>query len=88
MQRSLNKQSFMVMSTDGDIPILAGDHCISMKEFTKDGSITLVSTSLETLQSARSHLTSDPNEFPNSPAKHPLFEGISNHRVCHWRTLQ
>jgi len=66
MQRSLDKQSFMVMSTDGDIPILVGDHCIAMKEFTKDGSITLVSTSLATLQSARSHLTSDPDEFPST----------------------
>ena len=81
MQRSLDKQSFMVMSTDGDIPILVGDHCIAMKEFTKDGSITLVSTSLATLQSARSHLTSVPDEFPITPAKHPLFEGIDNRKV-------
>jgi hypothetical protein len=52
-----------------------------MKEFTKDGPITLVSTSLETLQLARSHLTDDTDEFPISPAKHPLFEGIGNHKV-------
>jgi len=45
----------MVMSSDVDIPIIAGDKCISIKEFTRDGNIEIVSTSKDTINKFWNH---------------------------------
>jgi hypothetical protein len=47
--RFLNKESLMAMTTDSNIPIVAGDDFIAIKEYAKDGKITIVSTSKATL---------------------------------------
>lgn len=75
----LNKQAVMVVTRDCDIPFLAGDCCIAIKGFTK-GKYELVSTSESTLKNAMQHL-SKKNNAKFHPAKHPVFDGIKDHRL-------
>jgi len=55
MGRAISGETLMVMSSDVDIPIIAGDKCISIKEFTRDGNIEIVSTSKDTINKFWNH---------------------------------
>ena len=54
MGRAVSGETLMVMTSDADtdIPIIAGDCCVAIKEFTKVGAIKIVSTSNQTLVNA------------------------------------
>jgi hypothetical protein len=47
--RFLNGETLMAITSDSDMPILAGDEFISLKAFVKDGNMSMVSTSKSTL---------------------------------------
>ena len=69
----------MALTQDTDIPLLAGDCCISINVFTK-GSYSIVSTSAKAIQNAMLHLSADTKaEFRIAPV--PLFDGIADCRV-------
>ena len=72
----------MVESSEADIPLICGDNCIALKEFTRDGALELVSTSLETLSKAFRHLSDKAkgHNFVKEPP-YPIFEGVSDHKT-------
>ena len=73
-----NKAS-MVMSKDADIPILCGDCCIEIKEFTKGG-CEIVCTSESTLKNVMKYLPKETNAVLNK-AECPIFDGIQTPRL-------
>ena len=78
MGRSISGATLMIVSSDADIPIITGDDCIAIKEFTKDGGIELVCTSGSTLRHALSFLSDEDRRHTTfHPAEHPIFEGVS-----------
>ena len=67
----------MVMSRDSDIPILAGDKCIAVKEFMKDEEIEIVSIAIETIINAQNQLDDiDKQHTIIKHAKNPIFDGV------------
>lgn len=77
----INWAAVMVMTKDSDIPIIAGDCCISIKSFTK-GKFEIVCTSQATLNHALSHLSEASKEKVQfKAAVNPVFEGICNVRL-------
>ena len=54
--RFINGETLMAITNDSDIPILGGDDFIALKEYSKDGNMTLVSTSKATLAKAMEYL--------------------------------
>lgn len=89
MGRSASGKSLMVMTNDADIPILTGDSCIAIKEYTKDGMIKLVTTSSITMNYIRKCLADAQMGLPeeekacpkHTPAKYPIFEGVGDRHV-------
>ena len=82
MGHSVNRQSLMAMTSDADIPCLSGDCCIAVKDFTTDGKIQLVCTSETTLKNAMEYLSEDAEKrITYTPAKHPIFENVSDMKV-------
>ena len=73
-----NKAS-MVMSKDADIPILCGDCCIEIKQFTKGG-CEIVCTSESTLKNVMKYLPKETNAVLNK-AECPIFDGIQTPRL-------
>jgi len=59
MGRVVTMSTVMVMTSDADIPVLSGDNCIAIKDFTKERNIQIVSTSGETLRNAMGFLSMD-----------------------------
>ncbi len=75
----LNNNAIMLMTKDTDIPILAGDCCMGINEFTKNR-CQIVSTSESTLKFVMSLL--QPMPVANfKPAIKPIFDGIQNPRL-------
>mmetsp|Transcript_2837 Transcript_2837/g.5150 ORF Transcript_2837/g.5150 Transcript_2837/m.5150 type:complete len:472 (-) Transcript_2837:1596-3011(-) len=82
MGRSISGVTLMIVSSDADIPIIAGDDCIAIKEFTKDGGIEVVCTSRSTLCHALSFLSDEDRRHTTfHPAEHPIFEGVSDRKL-------
>ena len=76
--RYLSGKSQLVMSNDGDMPVIFGDSCIAIKKFTGD-KLTISSTSKETLEEAKSCLSeASQSKVKLVSPKHPIFEGISD----------
>jgi len=50
MGGSINSDSLLFQSSDADIPFIAGDEYLALKEFTIEGYLGLFSTLLITLQ--------------------------------------
>ena len=72
----IDRAAVMVMTKDSDIPIIAGDCCISIKSFTK-GKFEIVCTSEATLNHALSYLSEASKEKVQfKAAVNPVFEGI------------
>ncbi|KAL3771525.1 hypothetical protein ACHAWU_003700 [Discostella pseudostelligera] len=79
--QSINQNAVMVMTKDSDIPIIAGDDCISIKSFTK-GKYEIVSTSESTLKHAMSYLPeASKQRVQFNAAANPVFDGVSNVRL-------
>ncbi len=75
----LNNDAIMSMTKDTDIPILAGDCCMVINEFTKNKD-QIISTSESTLTFAMSLL--QPTSVANfKPAIKSIFDGIQNPRL-------
>jgi len=53
MGRSINGEALIIMSSDADIPIIASDDCLSLKAFTQDGKMELVSTCRATIENVQ-----------------------------------
>ncbi len=82
MDRSAQKKSLIVISTNADIPIITGDCCIAMNEFPiKRGVFKLVSTAEVSLTAAKNHL-SNPRKYSINKPKQLLFEGIHGCKLC------
>lgn len=63
-----------LLMQDTDIPLLAGDCCISINVFTK-GTYLIVSTSAKAIKNVMLHLLADTKaEFKLAPI--PLFDGL------------
>jgi hypothetical protein len=68
-----------LLTQDTDIPLLAGDCCISINVFTK-GTYLIVSTSAKAIKNVMLHLLADTKvEFKLAPI--PLFDGLVDCRV-------
>ena len=52
MGRVVAMSTVMVMTSDADIPVLSGDNCIAIKDFTKESNIQIASTSREIIKNA------------------------------------
>ena len=79
MGRCASGLTIMIVSSDADIPIILGNNCIVIKEFTKEGSIELVCTSENTLGNALAFLSDDDmKHITVHPAMHPIFDSVSN----------
>ena len=80
--RFVNGKTLMAITSDSDMPIVAGDSFIALKDFTKDGKMTLVSTSKDTLQLAFIHLPEESKEFVRiENASCPIFEGVQSRKM-------
>lgn len=75
----IDNKASMVMSRDADIPILCGDDCIEIKEFT-GGKFEIVCTSESTLESAMKYLPKE-TKARLIKAECPLFDGIKSPRL-------
>jgi hypothetical protein len=75
----INGTAVMTMTRNSDIPIIAGDCCISIRTFTK-GNYEIVSTSQKTLWKAKPTLAADSKATFNQTAI-PLFKGVANLRL-------
>ena len=89
MGRVVSGTSMMVMTNDADIPILAGDSCVTVKEYTKDGAVELVTTSRATLEyiihclaCAQINLPEEEKGHPTPQyAAFPIFDGITDRHL-------
>ena len=82
ISRSVDGLTLMTITADADIPLMARDHCIAMKEFAIDGKITIVSTSKATLEIATSYLSQkDKEHITFVPAKFSLFENANDQKL-------
>jgi hypothetical protein len=75
----VSRQAMMSMTTDTDIPIIAGDCCMSISGFTKNR-YTITCVSAATLKNAMSFLPGE-SKATFSPAEFPFFEGVMHHRL-------
>jgi hypothetical protein len=80
--RLINGESLMAITSDSDIPILAGGDFVALKVFTKDGSMTMVCTTKATLQNLVKFLPDDSLSCVKlEDAKCPVFEGVESRRM-------
>jgi hypothetical protein len=80
--RFISGESLMAITSDSDIPILAGGDFVSLKDFTKDGSMTMVSTTKATLQNLIKFLPDDSlSRVKLEDAVCPIFEGVESRRM-------
>ena len=80
VQRFLSKESLMAFTNDSDIPIVAGDDFIAVKEYKMDGKMTLVSTCKTTLERVVNYLP-DGSNAKLEEAVCPLFENVSSRKL-------
>ena len=82
VDRFLKKKSIMALTRDSDMPIVAGDAFMGVKDYTKDESMTIVSTSKATLDNAMKYL---PDESKDRvmlvDAVCPIFEGVKSRKL-------
>ena len=82
VDRFLKKESIMALTRDSDMPIVAGDAFMGVKDYTKDESMTIVSTSKATLDNAMKYL---PDESKDRvmlvDAVCPIFEGVKSRKL-------
>jgi hypothetical protein len=76
----VSRRAMMSMTTDTDIPIIAGDCCMLKSGFTKNR-YAISCTSASTLKKVMKFLPSE-SKATFSPAEFPFFEGIMHHRLC------
>ena len=82
MGRVISGVTLMVVTSDADIPIFAGDCCIAIKQFTKDGEIEIVSTSRETLMNLLKFVSEEKKQtLIFTPAEYPIFEGVLDRKL-------
>ena len=82
IDRFLNKEAIMAITRDSDMPIIAGDDFMAIKDFTKDGSMTMVSTSKATLENAIKYLPEESKEMVKLvDAVCPIFEGVKTRKL-------
>ena len=82
MGGSINIDSLLFQSSDADIPFIAGDEYLALKEFTKEGYLELVSTSLITLQNIWRFLSDKAKQGTKlKDAKHSIFKGVTDHKM-------
>lgn len=80
--RYLNKETLMALTNDVDIPIQAGDDFMSVKEYTKDGKMTLGSTCKATLERAMECLPDESKkQVKLFEAKCPIFQGVKSRKL-------
>lgn len=75
----IDNKASMVMSRDADLPILCGDDCIEIKEFTGK-KFEIVCTSKDTLERAMTYLPKETNA-KLIDAECPLFDGVKSPRL-------
>jgi len=82
MDRLINGSTLMVQTSDSDIPAISSNDCISIKDFTKEGQMQIVSTSEQTIKNAMTYLSETSQNYVTfTPAKHPIFEGVVDRRL-------
>ena len=82
MGQSATGKYLMIMTSNADISVICGDDCIAIKEFMRDGSIEIVSTSGDTLRNVMSYLDDTSKECAVlCDAKYPLFEHVKDRHL-------
>ncbi|KAL7428460.1 hypothetical protein ACHAXH_002655 [Discostella pseudostelligera] len=80
--RFLNKETLMALTNDSDMPIVAGDDFIAIKEYTKEGNITIVSTSKATLTKALQFVGNESlGRVELKDAACPIFENVKSRKL-------
>ncbi len=83
MGRLINGSTVMVWTSDSDIPAISSDDCIAIKDFTQEGQMQIVSTSELTITDGMTYLSEMSwNYVTFMPAKHPIFKGVVDSRLC------
>lgn len=75
----LRKEATMVMTTDSDIPIIAGDCCIAINQFTKNF-YRVRGTSASNIKSVMQLLPKE-SKAKFNPAEFPFFDGVKYPRL-------
>lgn len=76
----VNRNAVMAITRDTDIPIIGGDCCMAINEFTKN-KYRVVGTSKSTIEYAMSLLLKK-STAKFKPASHAIFDGITIPRLC------
>ena len=80
--RFLNNETIMALTNDSDIPIVAGNDFIAIKEYTRDGKFTIVSTSKATIKNAIAFLGNESlDRLVLKDAVCPLFENVKSRNL-------
>ena len=82
-------KTLMAISGDADLPLIEGDDFVEIKEFMKDGSMEIVSTSRKTIEKLQKHLTEAQKNRSDAEksqpifkaAAHPIFEGVADRKL-------
>jgi hypothetical protein len=83
MGRLINGLTLMVQTSDSDIPAISSDDCIAIKDFSKEGQMQIVSMAEQTIKKAMAYLLEGSRDHGTfTPAKHPIFEGVVDRRLC------
>ena len=89
MGRFAAGKTLMAISGDADLPLIEGDDFVEIKEFMKDGSMEIVSTSRKTIEKLQEHLTEAQKNRSDAEksqpifkaAAHPIFEGVADRKL-------
>ena len=82
IQRYLNMEIVMALTRDSDMPIIAGDGFLAVKEYTKSENMTIVCTCKATLERAMKYLPEESNDKVQLvDAKCPIFEGVKSRQL-------
>jgi hypothetical protein len=84
VDRLIRGQSVMAMTRDSDIPVIAGDEYLAIKDFSPkaDGNLTLVSTCKRTLENALKHVPEcSENKVAIKDAICPIFENVQSRKL-------
>jgi len=80
--RFLNKETLMALTNDSDMPIVAGDDFIAIKEYAKEGKITIVSTSKATLTKALQFVGNESlGRVELKDPACPIFENVKSRKL-------
>ena len=82
VQLFISMMIIMAITRDSDIPILAGDGFIAVKDYTKDGKMTMVSTCKATLERAMKYIPEESKgKVQLVDAVCPIFEGVKSRKL-------